>query len=81
MYNFEKVSEIKAVISALLKNLESAENGKPLPETKWEEMMIQADIIREKLISMRSRELRDMVESISSNDEVRRVMQLSLIHI
>lgn len=75
MYNFEKVSEIKAVISALLKNLESAENGQPLPETKWEELMIQADIIREKLISMRSRELRDMVERISSNDEVRRVMQ------
>ena len=61
MQNIEKVSEIKATVSAMLKSLEQIEKGAQIPESKWEELMIQADIIREKLVTLRSRELREMI--------------------
>ncbi|MDD2490746.1 MAG: hypothetical protein PHV12_00935 [Bacteroidales bacterium] len=75
MHNIEKVSEIKSTISALLKNLEIVERGNSLPESKWEEMMIQSDIVREKLVTMRAQEVRDMIEKLSANEEVKRVVQ------
>lgn len=75
MQNIEKVSEIKVTVSALLKNLEEIEKGALIPESKWEELMIQADIIREKLITLRSRELREMVEKISASEETKRLVQ------
>lgn len=75
MQNIEKVSEIKVTVSALLKNIEEIEKGALIPESKWEELMIQADIIREKLITLRSRELREMVEKISASEETKRLVQ------
>lgn len=75
MQNIEKVSEIKVTVSALLKNIEEIEKGALIPESKWEELMIQADIIREKLITLRSRELREMIEKISASEETKRLVQ------
>lgn len=77
MQNIEKVSEIKMIISTLLKNLEliEREEGLGVQESKWEEMMIQADIIREKLISLRSREMREMIEKISAAEDMKKLVQ------
>lgn len=75
MHNIEKVAEIRNVISSLLRNLDSVEKGLKIEESKWEEIMIQADIIKEKLISMRSHEVREMIEVLSSNEEIKRVVQ------
>ena len=75
MQNIEKVSEIKATVSAMLKSLEQIEKGAQIPESKWEELMIQADIIREKLVTLRSRELREMIEKISAAEETKKLVQ------
>lgn len=75
MQNIEKVVEIKNVISSLLRNLESVEKGYQIDESKWEEIMIQADTIKEKLISMRSHEVREMIAVLSANEEIKKVVQ------
>jgi hypothetical protein len=78
MLNANKVSEIKIIIDGLLKDIESLSETEMISHIKWEELIMSASIIIQKLTTLRIEQERNYMKNLKEeaqrifSDELRR---------
>ncbi len=64
MLNANKVSEIKIIIDGLLKDIESLSETEMISHIKWEELIMSASIIIQKLTTLRIEQERNYMKNL-----------------
>ena len=64
MLNANKVSEIKIIIDGLLKDIESLSETEMISHLKWEELLMSASIITQKLTTLRIEQERNYMKEL-----------------
>ncbi len=64
MLNDNKVSEIKIIIDGLLKDIESLSETEMISHLKWEELLMSASIITQKLTTLRIEQERNYIKEL-----------------
>ncbi|PKP42791.1 MAG: hypothetical protein CVT93_02555 [Bacteroidetes bacterium HGW-Bacteroidetes-10] len=75
MLNIDKVSEIKLIISGLLQDLSAVERDEQISPLKWEEIFIAADMIRQKLVTLKDISVKEITVASPEAEEVRKLTQ------